>query len=67
MRDYIYYGKDMKSIINNTINRGIIILFPISKLSSTDILTYSVWPPMNSRMMEVGGMAAISEGCRAVM
>lgn len=23
---------------------------------------YSVWPPMNSRRMLVGGMAAISEG-----
>ena len=27
---------------------------------------YSVWPPMNSRMMEVGGMAAISAGLRAL-
>ena len=28
---------------------------------------YSVWPPMNSRRMDVGGMAAISDGCRATM
>ena len=29
--------------------------------------SYSVWPPMNSRRMDVGGMAAISDGCRATM
>ena len=29
--------------------------------------SYSVWPSMNSRRMEVGGMAAISAGVRATM
>ena len=29
--------------------------------------TYKVWPPMNSRMIEVGGIQAISEGWSATM
>ena len=28
---------------------------------------YSRWPPMNSRMMDVGGIAEISSGDRATM
>ena len=49
-----------------TMDESPILVMPSTMKREACSMAYRVCPPINSLMMEVGGMAAISEGLRAV-